>query len=97
LLRRTLGVVQALIAFSSNSLEGRAQGVATPFGSGFGVRRACDSSLVELVDDVPRPVRGAVGLGAHRGVAAALLVGEFRTGCDLQGVIGPPSALPAKA
>jgi hypothetical protein len=57
----------------------------------------CDSSLVELVDDVPRPVRGAVGLGAHRGIAAALLVGEFRTGCDLQGVIGPPSALPAKA
>jgi|UPI000221C7F1 hypothetical protein len=52
------------------------------------------SSLVERVDDVPRRVRGVVGLGVHWGATMALLIEELRTSYDLEGVIGPPSALP---
>jgi hypothetical protein len=41
------------------------------------------SSLVERVNNVPRCVRSTIGLGARRGAIAALLVGGFKTGCNL--------------
>jgi hypothetical protein len=37
---------------------------------------------------------GVAGLGAHQGVATALLVWEFWTSYNLHGVTGRPSSLP---
>jgi hypothetical protein len=52
------------------------------------------SSVTGCLDNVPCCFRGIAGLGARQGAIAALLVGELWIGCNLRGVIGPPSALP---
>lgn len=54
---------------------------------------AYDTSLVEHLDNASCCIRDIIDFGLHRGTAVALLMGEIRSGCRLQDIIGPPSSL----